>query len=79
MKILYVGDKISLNGIEGIVLTAEITDDNNQWITADIEGNKLPMIVSDDKCLIPNNWSVTCESYNNARNIQWILAELIAS
>lgn len=75
MKTMYTGDILTIDGSTAKVLTAEITEDNSQWLTVEIDGCIIPVILSNE-CQIPKDWqSVMPETYEEAAEIEWIPAE----
>lgn len=75
MKTMYTGDTFRLDGMNGTVITAEITEDDAQFIIAEVDGCRIPMIISNE-CMIPNDWTDVCQTYEDADSIKWVLAEI---
>ena len=72
MKIIYAGDKITVDGNKGTVITAEMTTDDTQWLKVDFAGTIIPVILSNE-CAMPKDWTDVCESYVDAPSIEWVL------
>jgi hypothetical protein len=76
MKTLHTNDLIKVDGMDGIVLTADIMDDGVQYITALVEGATLPIIVDNNGAAMLSDCTDYCESYADAGRFQWCLVDM---